>query len=51
MKVRITEHTNSDEPWCIVDAIDGTSTGEFYGSIEEFRERWPDIEIVEEVWD
>jgi len=49
-EVIITEHTTGDEPFCVVESPDGSKSGEFFGSIEEFRADYPDVIIVEEVW-
>lgn len=50
IRVRITEHTTTDDPYCVVESLDGSKSGEFFGSIEDFRAENPSIEIVEEVW-
>jgi hypothetical protein len=49
--VIITEHTTTDDPYCnVVNADNPTQFGDYFGSIEDFREQYPDIAIVEEVW-
>ena len=48
----VTEHTTTDDPYCTIADADGVHpTGEFYGSLDEFRATIAgrtDVRIVEE---
>lgn len=51
MRARITEHTTTEDAFCVVEEVGGQGrTGEFHGTISEFRHLNPHVEIVEEIW-
>ena len=50
MRVRITEHTTTEEFMCVIEDVDGDESWDWFGNIEEFKHHNPYIEIVEEVW-
>lgn len=50
MEVILTEHTTTDDTYCVVESPDGSNSGEFFGSIDEFRSAYPDVVVIEERW-
>lgn len=52
-RLRVTEHTTGEEPFCEVENLATRQVGEFFGSLDEFRSEVAEREgfvIVEEVW-
>lgn len=51
-RVKITEHTTTDDTYCEVENLDTGETGEWFGDIESFKAEVaePLGFTVEEVW-
>ena len=53
VNIRITEHTTTDDPYCVVENVDTGESGEWYGDAESFVTKVAKpkgMNVIETVW-